>query len=80
MACIFLGSYFELKSNFPFKVGFKYFAKMVSTLGNFLIHVNYTSIFRDLDLFEIDDKFVFKRRGNSFDQNTKKLFRNILLI
>ncbi|WP_421622565.1 hypothetical protein R5397_00845 [Borrelia sp. MN22-0132] len=73
----FLGNYFEVKGSLPLKVGFKYFAKMVSTSGNFLIHVNYASIFRDLDLFEIDDKFVFKLRGNSLDQNTKKLFRNI---
>ncbi|UPA12343.1 hypothetical protein [Borrelia venezuelensis] len=73
----FLGNYFEVKSNLPLKVGFKYFAKIVNTSGNFLIHVNYASMFRDLDLFETDDKFVFKRRGNSLDQNTKKLFRNI---
>ncbi|ANF34150.1 hypothetical protein A7978_03515 [Borrelia turicatae] len=73
----FLGNYFEVKSNLPLKVGFKYFAKIVSTSGNFLIHVNYASMFRDLDLFETDDKVVFKRRGNSLDQNTKKLFRNI---
>ncbi|AAX18016.1 hypothetical protein [Borrelia turicatae] len=73
----FLGNYFEVKSNLPLKVGFKYFAKIVNTSGNFLIHVNYASMFRDLDLFETDDKVVFKRRGNSLDQNTKKLFRNI---
>ncbi|AHE63009.1 hypothetical protein [Borrelia parkeri] len=73
----FLGNYFEVKSNLPLRVGFKYFAKMVSTSGNFLIHVNYASMFRDLDLFETDDKVIFKRRGDFLDQNTKKLFRNI---
>ncbi|WP_246989797.1 hypothetical protein [Borrelia parkeri] len=73
----FLGNYFEVKSNLPLRVGFKYFAKMVSTSGNFLIHVNYASMFRDLDLSETDDKVVFKRRGDFLDQNTKKLFRNI---
>ncbi|AHH14194.1 hypothetical protein [Borrelia hermsii] len=73
----FVGSYFEVKSSLPLKVGFKYFAKMISTSGNFLIHVNYVSLFRDLDLFESNDKFVLKLGGNPLDQKTKKLFKNV---
>ncbi|AHH10892.1 hypothetical protein bcCo53_000700 [Borrelia coriaceae] len=73
----FVGAYFEIKSGLPLKVGFKYFAKIVHTSGNFLIYVNYRSIFRDLDLFETNDKLILKRRGNSLEQNTKKLFKSI---
>ncbi|AAX17198.1 hypothetical protein [Borrelia hermsii] len=73
----FLGNCFEVKSSLPLKVGFTYFAKMISTSGNFLIHVNYASLFRDLDLFESNNKVILKLRGEPLEQNTWKLFKNV---